>query len=1270
MSKRIKLTFSVIISSIVLVLAVCISLVSPINKAHAASSDEDIMKRALAGAMLMCYRNYSANFVTPFNTSERFFVDNVVKENGSYLMPTNVGNKLNNRTVNCREVFSGVRGSGIFDGTLMTGIIESFGKSTSNVLSSDLGYVASTGGTTSNKKCLHLNYKHYTSESTYDANLQTNDLCFPIGSDGKVDVSNPDNITQEGNIDKSRYGLELGYNQWYSCVAANINDGNGGTLNMDTRCLASPYGLTFDELTKQASAEASNGIMPHPSYIDELGYYPYGGENEITVGISNASDLTETVELNGDSAVVAMNWLSGQNNGFTDFTFGPNEWAYLYNSYINQLRDSGEIAIDTSCTSNKTDANVITMDRGQTWCKVDRAENVTQQFAGQDGSSNKLLKLMSFSQILEKMKNLDYSRVDAGIIGDNGNNDPGVSASELSNAACYDATAPLGWIVCPVIKTVGNATTYLYSKWIEPMLSIKASELFTQNGTNSSIYKGWSEFRNFSNILFAIVFVIVILAQITGIGISNYNIKKILPRLIMVVVLVNISFIICQLAVDVSNILGSTLKNMFEGLTVSQYDGMDAAATFLNALGLLTVTAGVGTGLAVLGTGVIVAELQYFAIPILIGILGCAISVLFFFAVLGARQAGIVVLVVLAPVAIVCYALPNTKSLFDKWKKLFIALLLVYPICGLLMGAGTYVSSLLLSVDANQNLEPINGIVAMLISVVPFFMVPSLVRSSMAAIGNLGAKIQGLGAGLRGGLTRTIKGSQAYQEGQNEKLRNLNIRRAQTRVGRYSKDPNAGGGLIGRARRALGRNDNLSEYQAARLGQAQSTIDKLTGDTGAAIEASWRNDGSADDIGDFVDEDGNLLDISSLKANDNSITARYIRATQELMKDPNNHGALERQKAAAAILASTAPGRTSLQNANAALANHVGTLDAGSADYSKATRILNRTANNLMRTNGSDIAKSGLLEEQLKEFMNSDAQYIGTDKNGQTLNERVLASSIDSLNTRAVAEMNKRDLAKYLGAARAGKLNASQIRALSDLAGKAMTDQHYKGSIKKDAMPGIQQLANLQYNQSSAVSGRDMSETIANTDAVQSSLANASSEELSRIRSSLGSMSDTERAQTLANLGETLTRAVSGEEGFTMSADNANQISKILQENHVDAAALGSQYGITDYQDKLDQLTGIKIQHPPRQTLTDRHANWRRATAADVQQVMGTARRGPHAHVPFAVDDWVEVDGGGRITKLDARRAKEAEMLETADLEAARAQQDDDFRAQQRRQNP
>lgn len=364
-----------------------------------------------------------------------------------------------------------------------------------------------------------------------------------------------------------------------------------------------------------------------------------------------------------------------------------------------------------------------------------------------------------------------------------GSDTPGQDAED----PCYDAGATLGWIICPVIDVAGKALVGIYDNVIHPFLEIKSEWL--QSGSDGGVYGGWKQFRDIANIIFAIAFAVVILAQVTGIGISNYNIKKILPRLIMVVVLVNVSFVICQLATDISNIAGQGLQNMFSSMA----DNVDPSRSPVEIYGStsgetapwFSLGGFASTILTVLAVGGLIYGLavswEFWLIPFLLAILGCVVGVIFFFIILGVRQAGVLILTALAPVAIVCYALPNTKSLFDKWLKMYQALLLVFPICGALIGGGQFASALLISAGGGENF--FYDLVAMLVQVVPFFFIPSILKSSMAAMGNLGMKISSFGQRFGSGATRAIGNS----EGVREARRSLDMHNAERSFNRLNR---------------------------------------------------------------------------------------------------------------------------------------------------------------------------------------------------------------------------------------------------------------------------------------------------------------------------------------------------------------------------------------------------------------------------------------------------------------------------------------------------
>ena len=258
--------------------------------------------------------------------------------------------------------------------------------------------------------------------------------------------------------------------------------------------------------------------------------------------------------------------------------------------------------------------------------------------------------------------------------------------------------------------------------------------------------------RNIANICFIIFLLVIIYSQITGYGINNYGVKKSLPRLIVTAMVVNFSFLFCAIAVDISNILGNGLKDLLAGIAESAISSgaVDGSKTATGFYSLFNTVAAGGLGLALSFTfpggplGLLLA-----LIPLIIGGI---ISVIVGLLVLGLRQALVIFLVSISPIAFVLYILPNTEKHFQKWKKTFSQMLFFYPMFSMLFGVSKLASMVLIT----SATTPFGLMVGAAVQVLPLLLAAGLMKLSGSALGGISNVLNSLGNNLSGRATKAL----------------------------------------------------------------------------------------------------------------------------------------------------------------------------------------------------------------------------------------------------------------------------------------------------------------------------------------------------------------------------------------------------------------------------------------------------------------------------------------------------------------------------------
>lgn len=297
----------------------------------------------------------------------------------------------------------------------------------------------------------------------------------------------------------------------------------------------------------------------------------------------------------------------------------------------------------------------------------------------------------------------------------------------------------IGWMICPITTALAEGMDWIFGL-ISGFLKVRPLDTLT----TSTMFRAWEVMRNFANIAFVIAFLIVIYSQLTSVGLNNYSIKNILPRLIIASILVNVSYWICAAAIDASNILGYSLQDLFINLR-NTIQGTNANSWQLiswESVAAFIMSGGAIAGAAIVGataiTGTLAGSFAVGGVALLLApiLLGAFLTVMVVLFILAARQAIITILVIIAPLAFVAYLLPNTEKWFEKWRGLFMTMLIMFPAFSIAFGGAQLAGILII-----QNAQDINVVLlGMAVQIAPLAITPLLFRLS----GSLLSRIAGI----------------------------------------------------------------------------------------------------------------------------------------------------------------------------------------------------------------------------------------------------------------------------------------------------------------------------------------------------------------------------------------------------------------------------------------------------------------------------------------------------------------------------------------------
>ena len=389
-----------------------------------------------------------------------------------------------------------------------------------------------------------------------------------------------------------------------------------------------------------------------------------------------------------------------------------------------------------------------------------------------------------------------------------------------------DATGfNLSWVICPIVNMISGATMVMQGI-INRLMEVDVTGIFDKDHEDSAkaYYAAWNSFRVFGIALIIIAGLIMVISQAMGMEIFDaYTIKRVLPRMLVAIIGISLSWWLMKFLAEFTNDVGVGIRSVI----YYPFKGLIENGTGIQSLGSSLIESMIGAGgFLLLGIGGVLSLLATAALAALVA-----------FLVLIARQIVITFLILLAPIAIACYVLPNTEKAYKLWWDSLSKGLMMFPIISAFIAAGQ-----VFSVVAGSNTSTnygISNVVAILAYFLPYFALPFTFRLAGGALATLGGLANDRG---RGGFDRLKK----YRADQTERRlghygQQIGDRTLQARaeaVRRLNSSASRRGKLAGGAMRFAGR-------QVAGLGGIEHRMSAINARTSKEINdeiATGRDD--------------------------------------------------------------------------------------------------------------------------------------------------------------------------------------------------------------------------------------------------------------------------------------------------------------------------------------------------------------------------------------------------------------------------------------------
>lgn len=390
------------------------------------------------------------------------------------------------------------------------------------------------------------------------------------------------------------------------------------------------------------------------------------------------------------------------------------------------------------------------------------------------GNPGITIKLASGSDYLGSLSNLSNGGVRSSIAilgtkgqsvkpppSPSGNPTTGTGVDCETQAATGNiAGKELAFFACPMLNAAQSFSDWLIGE-VESMLTftfqnnLGSSKVDPNTGRSQrgNVQDAWSSIRDLASVVLVIIMLVMVLSQAIGGGpFDAYTVRKVLPRLVIAVLLMQLSWSLLRWVVRDFDDLGHGIAD----LIYQPFGGPDKLQ-----LGPILQQAGIQAyagGSVVLASLIGIAVIAVLSLPTIL-LIGWSIvlALMVAWVTLAVRQIFLIAAIIFAPLAFLLWILPGTQKFWKVWYDNFTKLLLVFPMIIGLIAIGR-VFALITSSGTDSKL--VKFVLILIGYFGPFFFIPKTLKWGGQLMGAANNAISGAAPKLGGPVTNFLKGQQ------------------------------------------------------------------------------------------------------------------------------------------------------------------------------------------------------------------------------------------------------------------------------------------------------------------------------------------------------------------------------------------------------------------------------------------------------------------------------------------------------------------------------